>query len=697
MLASAGNPPTMEPSSLLLDSITSDFALVRGSPEPMGATRIRGGVNFALFAKAAKAVTLVIYLPEGSAPLLEFPLDSRFQRTGDVWHCFLSGIDPSVQYGYRIDHGPVLLDPYGKAVWGGPPGDRGLAGLRSVVSDDQFDWQYDQPLEIPMADLIIYEMHVRGFTRHESSSVLAPGTFLGLTEKIPHLQDLGIRAVELLPVAEFDDGSPWLPDPCSGEPLHDYWGYNPMAFFSPKLGYSSGADALSPVREFKEMVRRFHAAGIEVILDVVFNHTGEGGANGPALSWRAIDDSVYYLKDPRSGEYLNYSGCGNTLNCNHPVVRNQVIDCLHYWVTQMHVDGFRFDLASILGRGRDGAVLANPPLLEQIADDPILAGTKLIAEAWDAAGLYQVGSFPAYGRWAEWNGKFRDDLRRFVKGDPGMAPALATRLAGSSDLYQSSGRLPCHSVNFVTCHDGFTLRDLVSYDGKHNQRNGEDNRDGSNDNLSWNCGQEGPSDNSEVLGLRERQMRNFAALLLVSHGTPMLLAGDEFGQSQAGNNNAWCQDNEVSWLDWRLKQVNAGLFRFIKGLIRFRREHALLRRSSFVHQGHTNEIVMEWGGREPGHPDWGGESRLLTLHLFEAPARPCHERIYILANSHWEPAECRLPERARGEWRRVADSSLPSPADFSEPGSEAAIPQDRYLVRPRSVVILIHQEEWNAD
>ncbi|HEY2843231.1 MAG TPA: glycogen debranching enzyme, partial [Bryobacteraceae bacterium] len=410
------------------------------------------------------------------------------------------------------------------------------------------------------------------------------------------------------------------------------------------------------------------------------------------VSWRGIDDDIYYLKNPQSGAYLDYSGCGNTLNCNHPVVRNQIVDCLHYWVTEMHVDGFRFDLASILGRGRDGSVLANPPLLEQIAADPILAGTKLIAEAWDAAGLYQVGSFPAWGRWAEWNGKFRDDIRKFLKGDSGMVPALATRLAGSADLYQSSGRRPCHSINFVTCHDGFTLSDLVSYNGKHNEANGEDNRDGSNDNYSWNCGSEGPAADFEIQALRKRQARNAAALLLLSHGTPMLLAGDEFGHSQNGNNNAYCQDNETSWIDWRLRDANPDLLRFFRGMIAFRRAHAVLRRGSYLHEEGAREIAMHWGGTDPDFADWSDESRLLTLHLFEKPVEKPFEKqgeqIYMIANAHWEAAACRLPRLDWGEWRRFADTSLPAPEDIADPGSEAAIPQDRYVVQPRSVVLL---------
>jgi isoamylase len=685
-----GSAPIRDARARLLDLISSDFEFVRGSPLPLGATVVRGGVNFAIFAKSAAAMTLVIFLPDDPAPLLEFPLDQRFHKTGDVWHCLLSGLDPGIHYGYRVNNGNVILDPYGKAVWGRPWwGKRSAEALRSVVVDNRFAWEHDQPLGIPLSDSVIYEVHVRGFTKHNSSGVHSPGTFLGLTEKIPYLHDLGVTAVELLPVADFDETASCHRDPSTGADLLDYWGYNPLALFAPKPAYSTATDALAAVAEFKQMVKRFHMAGIEVILDVVFNHTGEGSSAGPTISWRGIDDAVYYLKSPHSGEYLDYSGCGNTLNCNHPVVRNQIVDCLHYWVTEMHVDGFRFDLASILGRGRDGRVLANPPLLEQIAGDPILAGTKLIAEAWDAAGLYQVGSFPAWGRWAEWNGKFRDDIRKFVKGDPGMVPALATRLAGSSDLYQDSGRQPFHSINFITCHDGFTLADLVSYNGKHNRGNGEDDRDGSNDNFSWNCGEEGPTSNVEIRRLRDRQARNLAALLLLAHGTPMLLAGDELGHSQNGNNNAYCQDNETTWINWVLENSNAGLVRFVRTLIRFRRDHPVLRRDTFIPNARSREIVMQWGGRRPNAADWSFESRLLSVYLFEAPVDVPGEKIYVVANAHWEPADCELPALRYGKWRRFADTSLAAPDDICDRGMGAEIAQDRYLVQSRSVMILI--------
>lgn len=687
--APSGEPLLRDERARVFQLITGEFEFVRGSPLPLGATVVRGGVNFAVFAKAAHAVSLAIFLPDDLVPVLEFPLNPKFHKTGDVWHCRLSGLDPGIHYAYRVDQGDLLLDPYAKAVRGSSVWGETSARRRSVVVDDRFSWEQDQPLGIPLADSVIYELHTRGFTAHESSGTRAHGTFLGLAEKIPYLKELGITAVELLPVAEFEETANPRRDPRTGARLKDYWGYNPISFFAPKMAYSSGAAWPAGVTEFKEMVKRFHAAGIEVLLDVVFNHTGEGGADGPAISWRGIDENTYYLREPNSGRYLDYTGCGNTLNCNHPVVRNQIIDCLHYWVTEMHVDGFRFDLASILGRGRDGSVLANPPVLEQIAGDPILAGTKLIAEAWDAAGLYQVGSFPAWGRWAEWNGKFRDDLRRFVKGDGGMVSALATRLAGSADLYQGSEREPYHSINFVTCHDGFTLADLVSYNEKHNRANGEDDRDGANDNLSWNCGAEGPVSDPQIVRLRERQARNFLALLVLAHGTPMFLAGDEFGHSQNGNNNAYCQDNETTWLNWRLQADRQDLVRFVRNLLHLRRRYDILRPRSFVPRGDARPVGKRWGGRRAGCADWGYESRLLTWHLFQSPESLPGEQLYVIANAHWEAATCELPPLSWGEWHRFADTSLAQPDDVAEAGGEVPIGPAAYVAGPRSVVILV--------
>ena len=689
----------------LLRIVRGVFGVRRGHPLPYGATARRDGVNFAVFSKHATAVALVLYLPGHPEPVLELPLDARYNKTGDVWHVFVSGIDPGVEYGFRADAEArpgsttlrfdprrVLLDPYSKSVaglerWGAAVDVRErLRRMRSRVADEEFDWGHEHPLAVPLADSVIYELHVRGFTRDPSSGVAHPGTFRGLVEKIPYLRELGVTAVELMPVTEFEECDNPRRNLLTGEPLRNYWGYQPVSFFAPKTSFASTSGPDAAVREFKEMVKAFHEAGIEVILDMVFNHTGEGDERGETFCWRGLDNPTYYLLEAKTGKYLNYSGCGNTLNCNHPVVRHQILAALRYWVTEMHVDGFRFDLASILGRGRDGEVLPNPPLLEAIAADPVMADVKLIAEAWDAAGLYQVGSFPSWGRWAEWNGHFRDELRRFVKSDPGLTRRLATRLAGSPDLYRGSARAPWHSINFVTSHDGFTLADLVAYQDKHNWENGEGNTDGHPENLAWNCGEEGPSSRPEVLALRRRQQRNFLALLLLSQGVPMLLAGDELGRTQRGNNNAYCQDNEVSWLDWSLASPNADLFRFTQRLIRFRKAHASLRRRTFFEDELRTAVV--WHGTRLAKPDWSAEARTLAMQILPTTE---DEAIYVAANAHWEPRMFELPKLAAGmAWRRFADTSLPPGEDACDPGAEPPVASERaYAVGPRSVVVLV--------
>ena len=583
----------------ILNTISADFEISRGTPQPFGASFVRGGINFAVYAPHAKFISLVLFTKCHTDILLEFPLDPDFNRTGHVWHAMVRGLDSDIRYGFRVvcdqplaecDKEIVLLDPYsrstcGSEAWGAPltikRKNRKHTFRLSQVVENKFDWEQDKTPHIPLKDSVIYELHVRGFTRHPSSGVKAAGTFAGLIEKIPYLKDLGVTAVELMPVTDFDETYPGNTDPKTGKPLLNLWGYDPISFFAPKAAFAQNSSGSGPLDEFRRMVKAFHQAGMEIILDMVFNHTGEGAEGGPIYHFKGLDRSVYYLQEPKSKAFLNYSGCGNTLNCNHPVVRDLILDSLRYWVTEMHVDGFRFDLASILGRGRDGSVLSNPPLIERIAEDPILANSKLIAEAWDAAGLYQVGDFPHFQRWMEWNGRFRDDVRKFIRGDKGLVPTIATRLAGSADLYQDDGREPFHSVNFVTCHDGFTLADLVSYNSKHNEANGEENRDGSEANLSWNCGTEGPSTDQQILKLRKQQIRNFAAILLLAQGVPMLLAGDEFARSQQGNNNAYCQDNTMGWVDWRLEEKNKGLQRFFKGLITFRKSEPRLRRTRF--------------------------------------------------------------------------------------------------------------------
>jgi len=682
-----------------------DFGIRRGHPLPYGASPRRDGVNFSVFSKHATGVTLVLHAPGEDEPPLELPLDSRFNRTGDVWHVFVEGIDPGIEYGFRAEcepnHSPeilrfdprrVLIDPYGKSVagldaWSDTAGPEGrLERLRSRVVDEEFDWGHEHPLNVPLADSIIYEVHVRGFTRHASSGVSHPGTFQGVVDKIPYLKELGVTAVELMPVTEFDEDENDFRNPDTGERLRNFWGYQPISFFAPKASYAHDRGPDQAVREFKEMVKALHEAGIEVILDMVFNHTGEGDERGTTFCWRGFDNPTYYLLEPGTGRYLNYSGTGNTLNCNHPVVRHQILAALRYWVTEMHVDGFRFDLASILGRGRDGEVLPNPPIIEAIAGDPVMAHVKLIAEAWDAAGLYQVGSFPSWGRWAEWNGQFRDDVRRFVKSDPGITRLLSTRLAGSPDLYRGSGRAPWHSINLVTCHDGFTLRDLVSYEEKNNEANGEGDRDGHGDNLSWNCGVEGPTSDPEVNALRARQSRNLLTLLFLSQGVPMLLAGDEFGRTQRGNNNAYCQDNDISWVDWLLLEQNRDLFELTARLIRFRKAHRSLRRRTFFED--ERRPLVSWHGSRLDQPDWGPESRSLGMHL---GGRDGDDPIYLFANSHWEPRQFELPpQKAPRRWRRFVDTSLKPGSAAVDPGSEPPLPSSKaYVAGPRSVVVLV--------
>jgi glycogen operon protein len=545
-----------------------------------------------------------------------------------------------------------------------------------VVVDD-FDWEGDVPPATPLSQTVIYEVHVRGFTRDPSADVQNPGTFLGLSEKIPYLKSLGVTAVQLMPVVEFDEHDIVRKHP-SGQPLFNYWGYAPLSFFAPKAAYA--VQAGQQVREFKEMVKRFHKAGIEVILDVVYNHTGEGNENGPTLSFRGLDNLIYYMLD-KEGRYYNFSGCGNTFNCNHPLARDLIIDSLAELVAELHVDGFRFDLASILGRGPDGRVLEDPPLIRHIAEHPLLAGTKLLAEAWDAAGLSQLGRFPAWGRWAELNGLFRDDVRRFVRSEAGSTSSLAKRICGSLDLYGDSSRHPYHSINFVTCHDGFTLYDLVSYTQKQNLDNGENNQDGWNDNLSWNCGVEGPTDAPWVETLRQRQMRNFLTLLFLSQGVPLLLMGDEFGRTQKGNNNAYCQDNDISWVDWSLAQTNAGLVRFTAQMIALRRKYFAISREQFVNR-------VTWHGTRVGDPDWTGLSRTLALQMHGWHGQPS---FYVICNAHWDSQRFHLPPvDGQWRWRRIVDTNLASPNDIVD--EKAAVhlnPADHYIAAARSTVILM--------
>jgi glycogen operon protein len=590
------------------------FRTSRGKPLPLGPSLTPDGANFALLCRHGRRVTLVLLPAEGgTTPLAELPLDARQNRTGDHWHIRVHDLPEAFCYGWRVDgpHGPrtrfdpsrLLLDPGAAllsdgAEWAGTcETDPQRTSRRSLFRrGTRYDWENDAPPLTEYEDSLIYEVHVRGFTCDPSSAVADKGTYRGLVEKIPYLKWLGVTAVELMPVFEWDECDCPFFDPRTGAKLTNFWGYNPIAFAAPKAAFAATARQYGQSHEFRDMVKALHAAGIEVILDVVFNHTGEGDDRGRTYSFRGLDNELYYLIDDK-GRYLNYSGCGNTVNCNHPVVRDLIMTCLRYWVGDMHVDGFRFDLASILGRDRKGNVMVEPPVIESITEDGVLADTKLIAEPWDAGGLYQVGRFPFGRRWSEWNGQYRDDVRRFWKGDPGLTGKLAARVCGSADLYQWSGRFPRHSVNFVTCHDGFTLSDLVSYDHKHNGANGEGNRDGSDDNHSWNCGAEGETADPDVLELRRRQVRNLMTTLLLSQGVPMLLAGDEFLRTQKGNNNAWCQDNEISWIDWKLAEANKDFLRFVRELIWLRKRHPVLRRRRFF----VGELLR--GAARPGPPE----------------------------------------------------------------------------------------------
>ncbi|WP_092220455.1 glycogen debranching protein GlgX [Desulforhopalus singaporensis] len=683
--------------------------LKRGFPLPRGVTILKSGINFAIFARHATRVVLVVDIRrQEKTEHYEFELDPDENRTGDMWHILLDADLDDFSYGFRMD-GPshdakgqklgydsrvVLMDPYSKTVmprkWG-TPAQYGRTPCSTIVSTE-FDWQHDKPLKIPFSETIIYELHVRGFTRSPSSGVKAPGTYLGLTEKIPYLKELGITAVELLPVTEFDENDTVFHCPETGRRLKNFWGYSPVSFFALQPGYAS--DPGQTVNEFKQMVRTFHQAGIEVFLDIVYNHSGEGGYDGTTSSFRGIDNSIYYLLG-KDGSYLNFSGCGNTLNCNHPVVRELIRDSLRYWVTEMHIDGFRFDLASILGRDQQGNVLPNPPMIEVIAEDPLLGDTKLIAEAWDAAGLYQVGSFSSDTRWAEWNGRYRDDVRSFLSGKRATVSHLATRIAGSSDLYQTSGRSPLCSINFLTSHDGFTLYDLVSYNDKHNLPNGEQNRDGETRNISWNSGDEGTTSDTGIIRLRHRRIKTFAAILLLSQGVPMLLGGDEFGRTQQGNNNAWCQDNDTGWVDWTLLEKNRDLHRFFKKCIALRKNNPIFRRDDFFTDEPSSptasaESTISWQYLEPNRPDWSddchGLAFLLRQHL---DAGEVCSFLVMLNGNRDIPLFFTVPAPRPGKiWRKIIDTAADSPADIVAITSAPALMTEMVKVLPFGCVVL---------
>ena len=678
--------------------------VTRGHPLPLGASRTIGGINFVLICRHATSVRLVLSEPCNPESETEIPLGPRFFRTGDHWHIRVEGLPDEFAYGYRVDgpSGPmhrydpslVLLDPACRALscgrpWGHAPG----TTRRSLLTPSMGDRQDDLNPRIPRSDTILYELHVRGFTVDESSGVRHPGTFAGLAEKLPYLRDLGITAVELLPIDEFDESDCKFINPSTGERHRNLWGYNTIAYAAVKAAYASNWEGGAPREEFRRMVVDFHKEGLEVILDVVFNHTAEGGDDGPTYHFKGLDNSLYYMLDEQ-GRYLNFAGCGNAVNSNHPIVRSQILSCLRNAVAESGVDGFRFDLASVLGRDRRGNVLLEPPVIEQITEDALLADSKMIAEPWDAAGLYQVSSFPGGHRWSVWNGQYRDDVRRFWRGEPGMASAMATRLCGSDDV--ARGRGPLHSINFITCHDGFTLNDLVSFDQKHNHDNGEGSRDGSDLNFSWNCGAEGPTDDPAINALRARQARNLMATLLISQGVPMILAGDEMLRTQRGNNNAWCQDNAISWVDWTLVDRNAGFHRFVRELIALRKRHHVLRRRTFFgsQPGSTPDIV--WHGDRPCLPDFSEGSRALAFALDGRRGdRPEVDRdLYVAMNAHWEPREFLIPASPSGRpWRRAVDTSLSSPDDAPglDRGPIVATLQ-AYRVEARSMIVLVSEE-----
>ncbi len=646
-----------------------------GQVFPFGASLMEDGVNFSVYSKDATACTLVLYHHGQEKPFAEIPFPPSF-RIGNVYTMLVYGLNiDTVEYGYRFDGpwnpekgyrfdaGKVVLDPYAKSVsgrtrWGTRVSPENTFVHRGQIIREDYDWRGALPLNIHVNDLIIYEMHVRSFTRHPSSGVRHPGTFAGITEKIPYLKELGINCVELMPVFEFDEFENVRE--VGGRQLLNYWRYSTVDFFAPKAGYAASAPFGMEADELKATIMNLHRNGIEVILDVVFNHTAEGNERGPTVSFRGIDNRTYYMLTPDGG-YFNFSGCGNTMNCNHPVVRSMIRDCLRYWVSAYHVDGFRFDLASILTRDQHGAPLMSPPLLESLAQDPVLGTAKLIAEAWDAGGLYQVGSFPSWHRWMEWNSRYRDCVRRFVKGDAGAAPELLNRISGSPDLYSGTG--PANSVNFVTCHDGFTLYDLVSYNEKHNESNGEGNRDGSNDNFSWNCGAEGKTEDREILDLRMRQMKNMFTLLLLSRGVPMMLSGDEFANTQYGNNNAYCQDNEVSWLDWRQAEKNRGLLDYVRALTAFRNAHPVLRARyfDFAHNG-TGYPDLSFHGLTPWTHEWNTPTLTVSCLWAEDHKKygTDHDAfLYLAVNAHWEDHTFRLPVVPQGfRWKMILASSL---------------------------------------
>jgi glycogen operon protein len=677
-----------------------------GRSFPLGASLVAEGANFSVFSRHATAVQLLLFdRADDARPCRVIDLDPHTQRTYHYWHAFVPGIEAGQFYGYRV-HGPfapekgvrfdgekVLLDPYAKCVARPAresraaarlPGDNAAVAVRSVVADpDAYDWEDDRPPRTPFTRTVIYELHIGNFTRHPNSGVQADrrGTFVGLIDKIPYLKDLGVSAVELLPVFAFDEEA-------APPGRRNVWGYQPISFFAPHPSYSSRLDPLGALDEFRDMVKALHRAGIEVILDVVYNHTAEGGADGPTLSLRGLANETYYILDENGGGYADYSGTGNSLNANESIVRRLILDSLRYWVDDMHVDGFRFDLAAVLSRDERGRPITSPPVLLDIQSDPVLANVKLIAEAWDAAGLYQAGRFVG-DAWKEWNGQFRDDVRRFLKGDNQTVRRLACRLVGSPDIYGAQDREPEQSINFVTCHDGFTLNDLVSYNHKHNEANAEWNRDGSDANYSWNCGVEGPTQDPEIERLRNRQVKNCLALTLLSTGTPMLLMGDEVRRTQCGNNNAYCLDEETTWFDWSAVGRHANLHRFVRQLIAFRRARTLpVERFDMT----LNELIaqhpVEWHGVTLGEPDWGDASHSLAATVHFKTDRIV---LHLMINAYWEALAFAIPplDENHGSWRCCVDTFRASPRDICAWAEAETVHGETFIVQARSIAVLV--------
>ena len=675
------------------------FQIRPGFFREFGAVAIPGGVNFTIHTHGATSCELLLFHRKAEEPYAVIPFPESY-RIGFCYSMIVFDLDiEEFEYAYRLD-GPydekkglrfdknkILLDPYARAVtgqsqWGHV--NNAQHGYRARVVQSNFDWGDQRHHSIPMEDLIIYELHVRGFTMDESSGVKHHGTFEGLREKIPYLKELGVNAVELMPIFEFDE----MRDVrlIDENELIDFWGYNPVSFFAPNTSYCSSMEYNREGLELKTLIKDLHDNGIEVILDVVFNHTAEGNEFGPCFSFKGFDNNIYYMLTP-DGHYYNFSGCGNTLNCNHPVVRDMILECLRYWVIEYRVDGFRFDLASILGRNDDGTPLSQPPLLRSLAFDSILGNVKLIAEAWDAGGLYQVGSFPSWKRWAEWNGRYRDDMRRFLKGDDFLAQTAAARITGSPDLYDPAYRGGNASINFLTCHDGFTLYDLYSYNQKHNEANGWGNTDGADDNNSWNCGVEGETDDPAILALRKRLMKNACAVLLCSRGTPMFLSGDEFADTRYGNNNPYCQDNLISWLDWSLLKKNKDLFDFFQYMIRFRKDHPVIRKD--LEPSYLGVPAMSTHGLTPDETNFSGDSHVVCVRFAgynEATQK--EDLVYLAVNSGWFPVTLTLPELPEHYKWKVAVNTGDPKCQFFHKNSMPTV-ESKIFLGERSVLIFV--------